>query len=162
MSPSRIRWKLGTDELEIEGDPEFIAEQLDRFLEARGSTPIREEPASAPIHVRPAPQETQASIREARELTPAEYMRQKNPQTGTEQLIVLAKYLEDSSGKREFKMADINKLARDAKVKDIHSQYFTYAVKQGLLRSVAKGTYSITLSGEDAVLALPKAAKSGQ
>jgi hypothetical protein len=69
--------------------------------------------------------------------------------------------LEDNRNLTEFSKKEINSLAAEAKLKDLHSQYFTYAVKQGFLRSVGKGKYAITLSGEDLVVRLPKGSKPG-
>ena len=57
--------------------------------------------------------------------------------------------------KPEFTRADVNALTSQAKFsKDIHSQYFTNAVKQGLLRMHDGGKYSLTLSAEEILSAL--------
>ena len=91
-------------------------------------------------------------------LSPAEFIRQKNPRTGTERLVVLAKFLEEYRGQPEYSLAEINKVAKESKLKDIHGQYVTYATRQGLIRESGKGKYSLTLSGEDIVAGMPKAA----
>ncbi len=157
MAEKKVRWKVGSYEIEIEGDDTFVTAQLDRFFKMLegGNLPG----STSPVQLRPSPETTEASKRQAKELSPAEYIREKRPETGTEQLVVLAKYLEDNQERSEFSKSDINKLAREAKLKDIHSQYFTYAVKQGLLRSAGKAKYAITLSGEDLVLRLPRGTK---
>jgi len=41
-------------------------------------------------------------------------------------------------------------LAKEARLsRDVHAQYFSNAVKQGLLRSLGAGRYSLTLSAEE-------------
>jgi hypothetical protein len=92
-------------------------------------------------------------------LSPAEYVRLTNPKTGTEKLLVLGRFLEQNRGVTEFAGSEINKLASEAKSKNIHSQYYTYAVKQGLLRTVGKSKYALTISGEDVVAALAAGSK---
>ncbi len=159
MAENRVRWKVGSFELEVAGDDAFIAGQVDRFfklLEERGSSA---EMTSSVVQIRPSPASTEAEARQAKELSPAEYIRQKKPESGTDRLVVLAKYLEANRGQSEFSRKEINQLANEAKLKDIHSQYFTYAVEQGLLRTAGKNKYAITLSGEDLVLRLPKGTK---
>jgi len=160
MAEKKVRWKVGAFELEVEGDDAFVDSQLDRFFKIVGERGAIPDQSSQAVHLRTSPADAEAATRHAKELSPAEYIREKRPETGTEQLIVLVKYLEDNKGQNEFGKKDINKLAREAKLKDIHSQYFTYAVKQGLLRTVGTGKYAITLSGEDLVLRLPKSTKS--
>ncbi len=63
-------------------------------------------------------------------------------------------------GREQFTRNDVSKLSAEARVKDVHGQYFTLAIKQGLLRTVGKGAYSLTISGEDAVAAMPAPLKS--
>ena len=71
------------------------------------------------------------------------------------QIIIFGKYLEDYRNKPEFTRADVKAVAKEAKIaKNIHSQYFTNAVKQGLLRIFGSGKYSLTLSAEDALAAM--------
>ena len=91
-------------------------------------------------------------------LSPAEYFKNKNPQGGTEQLIVFAKYLEDYKKISEFSPKDINSVARVTKIKKIDGAYFRLAVKQGLINKFKRNKYSLTLSGEDTVIAMPSSA----
>jgi hypothetical protein len=88
-------------------------------------------------------------------LSPAEYYRQKSPAGGTETLIVLAKYLDEFRNKSDFTKKDLQSIAQEAKLRAIHGQYFVNAVKQGLLRSLGRGTYGLSISGEDTVAAMP-------
>ena len=159
LTEKKVRWKVGSFELQVEGDDAFITSQLNRFFELLEKRRETTDLTSA-VQLRTSPEVAEAGVRQAKELSPAEYIRQKRPETGTEQLVVLAKYLEDNRDKHEYGKKDINELAREAKIKDIHSQYFTYAVQQGVLRVVGNGKYAITLSGEDLVLRLPKGAKT--
>ena len=79
-------------------------------------------------------------------LSPAEYVRQKNPDGGTEEVIVLAKYLEEINGLAEFNVKDIHGVAKD-KIGKIDNSYFSLAVKQGLLNKIKHGKYQLTLTG---------------
>ena len=152
----RVRVRIGETEVELEGEEAFVEKHLKEvldYLDRSGGRVGRDLPAKI---IQAA--ETEAKSKPTRELSPAEYYRQTNASTGTETLIVLAKYMEDYREKSEFTRADINKIAGEAKLADIHSQYVTYAMKQGFLRQVSKGKYALTLSGEDAVLGLSKKA----
>jgi hypothetical protein len=139
---------LGDYEIEVEGDEKFIESQLKRFIE-------RAKPETQPRPPADLPSKIVAAAKAGKPPAPAEYYRQKTPHGGTETLLVLAKYLEDYRSQSEFTRNDINKLATDAKIKDIHAQYFILAVKQGFLRTTGKSKYALTISGEDAVLAMP-------
>ena len=146
---AKVRHRFGENEIEVEGDAKFIKTQLDEFFEKVRGLKIgitKKEDLTAKIAEVPKPKKVRS---------PREFYREKNPSSGTEKLIVLAKYLEDYRSISEFKPENINKLAKETKIKDIHPQYFTLAVQQGLIRTIGKGKYSLTLSGEDAVIAMP-------
>jgi hypothetical protein len=151
----RIRLKLGDSEIELQGDTKIIEKELKQFLELirRPFEPMR--PTDLPTKIVAA-----AKLPPSKSLTPAEYFRQKAPKGGTETLLVLGKYLEECRSHSEFSPADINKLAREAKLKELHPQYFSSAVKQGLLRAVGRGKFALTLSGEDTVAAMHPAKPS--
>ncbi len=148
----KLRLKMGENELELEGDENFIKSHLKDFLEKVLSTKS----------VQSSKQETdlpgkiiQSATMKGKKLSPAELMREKKPNGGTETLIVLAKYLEEHRGLSEFTQMDINKVAGEAKSKNIAGTYYSLACKQGLLNKIKQGRYSLTLSGEDAVLSMP-------
>ena len=87
--------------------------------------------------------------------TPAEFFKSKGKADGISQILIFGKYLEEYRNMSEFSQADINKVVKEAKLpKDIHGQYFTNAVKQGLLRSHGGGKYSLTLSAESVLSAM--------
>jgi hypothetical protein len=70
------------------------------------------------------------------------------------QLLIFAKYLEQYENLSDFTGKDINRVAKEAKLaKDIHPQYFTNAVKQGLLRKQGQ-RYSLTLSAEETLASM--------
>jgi hypothetical protein len=148
----RVRWKLGENEVEVEGSDRFIEKQLKRFFDKIGVThQVTPSSSLRRLATAPKPGKTPA---------PAEYYRLKRPEGGTEILLILGKYLEDHRSQGQFTRKEINKLAAEARIKDVHSQYFIYAVKQGLLRTAGKGSYALTISGEDAVSAMPSQAKA--
>ena len=143
----RVYWKIGDQEIEVEGDNAFIQKQLKIFFDRVGYHP---QPAS-----RDLPSRIVAVAKSGKIPSPAEYYRQKSPNGGTETLIVLGKYLDEFRNKSEFTSKDIRAVAREAKLSPIHTQYYANAVKQGLLRSIGRGTYGLSITGEDAVGAMP-------
>jgi hypothetical protein len=148
MPSKRIRLKIGENEIEVEGDSGFIEAQFKKYLHYISGGRI----ASAVPEGKVKKIEV---ITSKKTMTPAEYIRLKQPKGGTEILLVLAKYLEEFKSLSDFSKKEINDLADEAKIKDIHAQYFTLAVKQGLLKVLGNRKYSLTLSGEDAVVAMP-------
>ncbi len=147
----RVYWKMGDNEIEVEGDNAFIQKQLKFFLERLGFQPqsISKDLPSKIVSV----------AKSGKTPSPAEYLRQKDPKGGTETLIVLAKYLDEYRNKSDFTQKDIKAISREAKIDSIHAQYYLYAVRQGLLRTLGRGTYGISISGEDAVAAMPSSKK---
>ncbi|SRR5229473_690495 len=143
----RVYWKVGDHEIEVEGDNAFIQKQLKLFFERLGHRP---QSVSKDL-----PSKIVAVAKSSKILGPAEYFRQKSPNGGTETLIVLGKYLDEFRNKSEFTRKDINAVAREAKLSPIHAQYYANAVKQGLLRAIGRGTYGLSITGEDAVGAMP-------
>jgi hypothetical protein len=149
---NRIRIKFHEHEIELAGTDKFIEKHLVEFW-TRIEGPAR--PAASKAVQ--ADGSKSHAVKSGKKPSPAEFVREKSPDGGTELLIVLGKYLEDYRNQAEYAKKDLNSIAREAKMKDVHSQYFNLAVKQGLMRSAGKGKYSLTLSGEDSVLAMPKA-----
>ena len=145
---SKVRIRHGENEIEVEGSVDFIAEHLKTFYERIHLIPSV--PSSASLK-----KEIQASASKkptGKVFAPAEFYRNKNRTDGVAQVLIFGKYLEEFRNKTEFTRSDINAVAKEAKVsKDIHGQYFTNAVKQGLLRGLGSGKYSLTLSAEDAL-----------
>jgi len=155
----RIRLKLGENEIELEGDAKFIERHLRDFLKKQNviSTSI-ETPGIALIKKIPGKiMENVPKI--TKTLTPAEYFKQKQPNGGTEQLIVFAKYLEDYKSLTEFGNKDINEILKAARLKKLDNKYYHLAIKQGLINKLKRGKYSLSLSGEDAAIAMPSPVK---
>lgn len=148
---SKVRVRHGDNELEVDGSDTFIEKQLKAFYER--VQPVQTGSGSVTLK-----KEIQTSVSKkpgGKAPTPAEFYRSKNRTDGVSQILIFGKYLEEYQGKAEFSRADINAVAADARIsKDIHGQYFTNAVKQGLLRSLSSGRYSLTLSAEDALAAM--------
>ena len=141
----RIRIRHGDHEIELEGTDTFIRKQLVEFYSrvgmgpSQGKTPIREQ-LLAPHAVAKGGGKTP---------TPAEFFKAKGKNDGVSQILVFGKYLEQFRNRSEFTRKELNVVAREAKLpKDVHSQYFTTAVKQGLLRKQGQH-YSLTLSAEE-------------
>ncbi|MEX2558028.1 MAG: hypothetical protein WEB06_20645 [Actinomycetota bacterium] len=147
---SRVRIRHGDNELEAEGSDQFIGKQIKEFYQRIGSvyTPtstslkqrLLEEPKSEPTSGK-AP-------------APAEFYRSKGKTDGLSQLLIFARYLEEFEGKSEFSPTEVNAIAKQARLsKDIHAQYFSNAVKQGLLRKHGK-KYSLTLTAEEVLASM--------
>jgi len=145
--PNRVFWKIGDREIEVEGDKAFIQKHLKTFLDSVGLAPAQPS--------KDLPSKIVAAAKSSKILSPAEYFRQKSPNGGTEILIVLGKYLEEFRNKTEFTRKDIKAVAQEAKVSPPHAQYYSNAVKQGLLRAIGRATYGLSITGEDAVGAMP-------
>jgi hypothetical protein len=146
----RIRLRHGDNEIEVEGSDTFIKKQLEQFYArlggspaAGGKVPIREQllsPGTPPRTGGKTP-------------TPAEFYKEKGKTDGVSQILIFGKYLEEYRKKPEFTPKDVNAVAKEAKLsKDIHAQFFTNAVKQGLLRKQGQN-YSLTLSAEELLAA---------
>jgi hypothetical protein len=142
---SKIRIRHGEHEVELDGSDDFIKAQLTDFYwrinESKNRPPnskIKQEILEPP-----------AKRTGDKEPTPAEFYRMKGKEDGISQILIFGKYLEEYRGLSEFSREDVNKLGKEVKIsKDIHGQYFTNAVKQGLLRVHGHGKYSLTLSAE--------------
>ena len=110
----RVYWKIGDSEIAVEGDNTFIQKQLKVFFERLGS---QSHPTSKDL-----PSKIVAVAKSGKAPSPAEYYRQKNPNGGTETLIVLAKYLDEFRNKSDFTKKDLKLIAQEAKLDIIHSQ----------------------------------------
>lgn len=145
---NKLRVKHGDHEIEVEGTDKFIKSQITEFyskIEEVGTRLPTSKIKQDILGVTTKPPS-------GKEPTPAEYYRQKGREDGISQILILGKYLEEYRGMSEFSREDVNKLGKEAKTsKNIHGQYFTNAVKQGLLRSHGRGKYSLTLSAESVI-----------
>jgi hypothetical protein len=145
----KIRLRHGENEIEIEGSNKFIEKHLASFYERIGLVPV--------VTTTQLKKEILESPKKqsGKTPTPAEYYKSKGKTDGISQVLIFGKYLEEYRNISEFTQREINTLAKESKLaKDIHAQYFTNAVKQGLLRSHGRGRYSLTLSAESALSAM--------
>jgi len=140
----KLRLRIGEYEMEAEGEDSFIERHLQEFLRQipAGPKPDAKAPDAAP----------KKGVQSAsmKGYSAAEFYKQKRPDGGTKSLAVLGKFLHDSEGREEFTRADIKALCGQIRIKDIHSQYYTLALKQGWMRETEKG-FAITLSGDELV-----------
>jgi hypothetical protein len=141
----RLKLRHGDNEIEVEGTDEFIRKQVDSFYER-----LSGKLAQAGGTVKQRLMEPAGAVSPGKKPTAAEFYRDKGKTDGISQILILGKYLEQYHNVAEFTMKDINEIAKkDVKLsKDIHGQYFTNAVKQGLLRKHGQ-KYSLTLSAEE-------------
>src|SRR5512140_3004867 len=109
----RLRIRRGDTEFEVAGDQAFVERHYKKFL---GSTA----PSAAPDATADLPKRIMSSAT-SNKLAAAEFLRAQHPGGGTETLIVLAKYLGDYRSLTDFSVKDINKIAKEARVKDVHS-----------------------------------------
>jgi hypothetical protein len=147
---SRLRIRHGEHEVDIEGADPFIEAQLKAFYAKVASLPARLSPPASPKSTATQPSGSDID----RQFAPGEFykLKAKGKTDGITKILIFGKYLDEFRGIAEFSRQDINNLAKEAKLpKDIHTQYFTNAVKQGLLRSHGRSRYSLTLSAEAAV-----------
>jgi hypothetical protein len=147
----KIRIRHGENEIELDGELDFIAQHLKSFYERLGLVGGKTSPATLKQDILSSdkPKE-KGSIP-----TPVEFYKSKGKTDSISQILIFGKYLEQYMDKPEFTRSDINGLTAKAKFsKDIHSQYFTNAVKQGFLRTHDGGKYSLTLSAEELLAAM--------
>jgi hypothetical protein len=147
----RIRIRHGENEIEVEGTDTFIRNHLNEFYNRIQQS----HSVSAPATLKKDIQESVSKKPIGKTPAPAEYYKSRNRSDGLSQILIFGKYLEEYRGKTEFTRKDVNHVASEARLsKDIHSQYFTNAIKQGLLRSLGGGKYSLTLSAEEILAAM--------
>jgi len=149
---SKIRVRHGDNEIELEGSYDFIKKHLDDFytrLKGKISKP------SVPIFAEEFREIPSKKI-EGKIPTPAEFYKSKEKKDGISTVLIIAKYLEEYRDTTEFSPKDINKVVREEikLSRDISTVYFSRAVKQGLLRSLGYGKYTLTLSAEEALSAM--------
>ncbi|MDO8136776.1 MAG: hypothetical protein Q6354_03965 [Candidatus Brocadiales bacterium] len=145
---SKIRVRHGENEIELDGTDDFIKKHLDDFYSRIRVTSSGETMTTLKEKI------FEASSKKTRGKvpTPAEYLKAKGTTDRILQILIFGKYLEEFREISEFSPQEINSVAKEARLsKDIHTQYFTNAVKQGLLRSLGGGKYTLTLSAEDAL-----------
>jgi len=148
---NKIRIQHGDHEIELEGSDEFIEKHLNEFYERIGSMSISAPSSKLKKEIsEQTPKKVSGKVP-----TPAEFYQLKGKTDGVSQILIFGNYLEEYKNISEFSRQEINKLAKEAKLpKDIHTQYFTNAVKQGLLRSHGHAKYSLTLSAENVISAM--------
>jgi hypothetical protein len=141
----KLRLKIGEYEMEAEGEDSFIERHRQEFFR---QIPAGPKPGAGDVPTTAPKKGVQSAGMKG--YSAAEFYKQKRPDGGTKSLIVLGKYLHDSSSREEFSRADIKTLCGQIRIKDIHSQYYTLALKQGWMRETEKG-FAITLSGDELV-----------
>jgi hypothetical protein len=148
---NKIRIRHGEHEIEVEGSDDFVKDQLAEFYSWMKDATTRVPASKIKQEIlEPIPRPAAG-----KEPTPAEFYRLRGREDGMSQILILGKYLEQYRGVSEFTREDINKLGKEAKLpKDVHGQYFTNAVKQGLLRMLGRGKYSLTLSAESTLASM--------
>lgn len=147
----KIRVRHRDHEIELEGSDEFIEKHLEAFYERIGKIPTSMPSSQLKKEILEPPLKKPAGKAPA----PAEFYKSKGKTDGISQILIFGKYFEEYRNVSEFSQKDINKLVKETKLpKDIHGQYFTNAVKQGLLRSHGRGKYSLTLSAESVLSAM--------
>lgn len=141
----RIRIRHGENEIELDGELDFIAAQLKSFYERMGLVGGKTSPATLKQDLLAVRTKDKSAAP-----APAEFYKAKGKTDGISQVLIFGKYLEQYRDTPEFTHSQVNAIAKEAKLsKDIHGQYFTNAVKQGLLRSHPGRKYSLTLSAEE-------------
>ena len=147
----KIRVRHGENEIDLDGELDFIATHLKSFYERLGLVGGKTSPATLKQDLLSSEKRKEPSAIP----TPVEFYKSKGKTDNISQIIIFGKYLEQYMDKPEFTRSDINGLTAKAKFsKDIHSQYFTNAVKQGFLRIHDGGKYSLTLSAEELLAAM--------
>ena len=147
----KIRLRHGEDEIEVEGTDQFLQKQIESFYVRIGLA----SGTTVPTGIKQKLLGSEKPGKPAKAPSPAEYYKAKGKTDGVAKILILGKYLEQFENMSEFTRKDVNRVAGEAKFpKDIHPQFFTNAVKQGLLRKQGQ-KYSLTLSGEEVLASMP-------
>src|SRR5215469_2649697 len=120
-------------------------------------------PTHGPSQTKVSPSATPAShlpgggFSEARDISPKEFIMQKQPRTDVERVACLAFYLTHYRNTPHFKTLDISKLNTEAAQSKMSNVYVAVdnATKTGYLVPALKGTKQISGAGEVFVQALP-------
>lgn len=142
----KLRLRIGEDEIEVEGELAFIEKHVAEFFARTPRTGVGDAGSAEPNL-------TKRSVKgeaSGKGYSAAEFYKQKRPDGGTKSLIVLGRYLHESRGQENFTRAEIKALCSEIRIKDIHSQYYTLALKQGWMRETENG-FAVTISGDELV-----------
>jgi hypothetical protein len=103
------------------------------------------------------PAESAAAFSSHEDLTPKDYLREKQPLTDVERVACLAFYLSHYRNMRHFKTLDISKLNTEAAQPKFSnpSLAISNASRTGYIAEAPKGYKQISAAGEQFVLALP-------
>ncbi len=104
-----------------------------------------------------SPEKSVGMFSKESDLTPKEFLMEKNPRTNVERVACLAYYLTHYRGARHFKTIDISKLNTEAAQPKFANPTVALdsAAKSGLVVASGKGAKQISAMGEQFVLALP-------
>ena len=118
----------------------------------RGPSQVKSDTTAAPVSRLPG-----GGFSEARDITPKEFILQKQPRTDVERVACLAFYLTHYLNTPHFKTIDISKLNTEAAQSKMSNAHVAVnnATLTGYLVPAVKGTKQISAAGEVFVQALP-------
>ncbi len=137
-------------------DQQKLLETIATFFGLRG-------PTQGSTQIKSATQTTQSprlpggGFSESRDISPKEFIMQKQPRTDVERVACLAFYLTNYRNTPHFKTIDISKLNTEAAQSKMSNAHVAVdnATKTGYLVPASKGTKQISAAGEVFVQALP-------
>lgn len=148
---ARIRIKRGDNELELEGEPSFIAEQFERMKAlAFGESPAAATPKEA-IAESPFPP-VSASYRVKKNLSFDDFLSLKEPQSPVDRLVCLA-YFQEKYGERvQYSVPELEAFWQASWPESpLEEHVWKEAIEQGLLQWQEEGRLTLSYSGHNYV-----------
>ncbi len=137
-----------------EGDQKHILSAICHWFDFSADP---KKPARPPVSETDSTKASVGVFSRESDLTPKEFLMEKNPRTNVERVVCLAYYLTHYRGTHHFKTLDISKLNTEAAQPKFANPTVALnnTVKPGLVVASTKGAKQITAMGEQYVLALP-------
>jgi hypothetical protein len=150
----RIKIVKGDQQLEVEGDKDFVLQMVNRFEQTKGQ-PLQPTTPEAPSQPTAPSESAEVSTKS---LSVGEFLRRTGFKKHTERVLAFGYYLEKHAGMSDFTPADINACYYDAKMDSSNtSQMIIHNIRRGRMMEAksteAKGRkkYTLTNDGLEAV-----------
>ena len=157
MEKSRVRIKIGKNELEIEGNEDFVKEEIEKLFEKiewrREEKQIEEDSRQVENKKVEENQFNESDKDEVNYEKPyiKDFANDKNPSSNQEKALVLAYYLKKYEGKEKFGVEDIKELWIVSEFKPpkyIKQTLRDVKNKKRWFERVDSGIYELTMHGE--------------
>jgi len=117
-----LRYKKGDLEIEVQGDKAFVETKFNELLNIE-----------VELKTKPQPVEEKSTIKLDKELSLGEFVKQKNPKSHADKILVFGYYLENIKGYESFNIDDIEECYQDVRMPKTKnfSPYITQLIREG-------------------------------